>query len=84
MSFGSNILGKAARSLALVAILAVGACAANKELPPATEAQSASEPLYKIGPGDSLTIVPDDVTDHRHRLREKDRHGKNPFTGRYR
>lgn len=56
MSFGPNFFGKAARSLALVAIMALGACAANQELPPATEAQSASEPLYKIGPGDSLTI----------------------------
>lgn len=56
MSIGPIVFGKAFRFLFVIAALALSACAGNEELPAATEALSDSEPLYKIGPGDSLQI----------------------------
>jgi len=59
MSFGTMgaiNLGTAVRHIAIAAVLVLGACARNQELPSVTEAISDVEPLYKIGPGDGLTI----------------------------
>lgn len=56
MSIGSIILARLARCLAIVTVLVLGACAGHSELPAASEAQPGSEPLYRIGPGDSLEI----------------------------
>ena len=57
MSIGPmNFVGRSARYLAVAAALMLGACAGFAELPAATEARAGGEPLYKIGPGDSLEI----------------------------
>ncbi len=55
-TIGAINLGKAVRQIAVAAVLVLGACAGDQELPAATDAGSAPEPLYKIGPGDGLTI----------------------------
>ena len=56
MSFGLTDFGKSLRRLAVVAVFALGACAGHEELPGVGQAESGNEPLYKIGPGDSLEI----------------------------
>ncbi len=56
MSFGLTDFGKSLRRLAVVAVFALGACSGHQELPGVGEAEAGSEPLYKIGPGDSLQI----------------------------
>jgi polysaccharide biosynthesis/export protein len=55
-TIGAINLGTAVRHIALAAVLVLGACAQIQDLPSATEADAAPEPLYKIGPGDNLTI----------------------------
>lgn len=56
MSIGSIILARSLRCLAVLAVVLLGACAGFKELPPVSEAAPGTEPLYRIGPGDSLEI----------------------------
>jgi polysaccharide export outer membrane protein len=56
MAIGPTILDKSVRFLALAAILVVAACSGTEELPKAMPAQASAEPLYRIGPGDSLNI----------------------------
>ncbi len=55
-TLGAINLGTAVRHLAIAAVLMLGACAQHQELPAVTEASTAPEPLYLIGPGDGLTI----------------------------
>lgn len=40
----------------VVAAVALGGCASNEDLPTVAQDSSRSEPLYRIGPGDSLNI----------------------------
>ncbi len=56
MSFGPILIGRTLRSLAAAAVLALGACGGNSNLPAVADVEPGSVPLYVIGPGDDLDI----------------------------
>lgn len=56
MALGLASLRNIACPAVVVALVALGGCASNEDLPTVAHDSSLPEPLYRIGPGDSLDI----------------------------